>query len=226
MSETAAAYQQDTALAEPAEGRQALLTAALKSFAEHGLNGVSLRTITAQAGQLNQSAIRYHFRDKEGLVAAVLADVMAALAPHQAQALAQLTARGSELPWTMRELTQVMFQPFLMVYLGGSLGLQRIRFLSRLTWQEGGKGQAMLVSAVQPYFLQYTATLQALAPQKSEAALALHTYLTVNTLIHGLADASLLQAHPVFGLDTLHETQPGALLNYFYDYLAGGLASS
>ena len=53
----------------------------------------------------------------------------------------------------------------------------------------------------------------------------LHAYLTVNTLIHGLADASLLQAQPVFGLDTLQSTHPGALLDYFYNYLAGGLGS-
>lgn len=226
MTDVSAANMKVTALEEPTEGRGALLASALKSFAEHGLNGVSLRTITAQAGQLNQSAIRYHFGDKEGLVAAVLADVMAILARYQSQSLEELQARSSNQPWTMRELVQVMFHPFLMVYAAEPLGLQRIRFLSRLTWQEGGKGQAMLVAAVQPYFLQFSDVLQALSPHKTQAALALHLYLAVNTLIHGLADASLLQAHPVFGLDTLHQTQPDVLLNYFYDYLAGGLASA
>ena len=207
------------------EGRQALLTAALKAFAEFGMNGVSLRSITAQAGQLNQSAVRYHFGDKEGLVAAVLADVVAKLAPFQRESLAQLQARAEGQVWTARELTQIMCQPFLQLFLDGPTGLQRIRFLSRLTWQEGGKGQALLVAAVQPYFMQFTAALMQLSPEKPAAAVALHTYLTVNTLIHGLADVTLLQTQPVFGLDTLQSTHPGALLDYFYNYLAGGLGS-
>ncbi|MEK6788628.1 MAG: TetR/AcrR family transcriptional regulator [Pseudomonadota bacterium] len=207
------------------DGRQALLAAALKAFAEFGMNGVSLRAITAQAGQLNQSAVRYHFRDKDGLVAAVLADVMAELAPHKASALAQLQARAEDQPWTARELTEVMCRPFLFLFLQGPIGLQRIRFLSRLTWQEGGKGQAILVAALQPYFMHFVAALLLLSPGKPAAAMALHAYLTVNTLIHGLADASLLQAQPVFGLDTLQSTHPGALLDYFYNYLAGGLGS-
>jgi len=207
------------------EGRQALLTAALKAFAEFGMNGVSLRTITAQAGQLNQSAVRYHFGDKEGLVAAVLADVMAKLAPFQSESLARLQAQPAAHAWTPRELTQLMCQPFLQLFLDGPLGLQRIRFLSRLTWQAGGKGQALLVAAVQPYFIQFTEALMRLSPDKPAAAVALHTYLTVNTLIHGLADVTLLQTQPVFGLDTLQTTHPGALLDYFYSYLAGGLGS-
>lgn len=207
------------------EGRQALLTAALKAFAEFGMNGVSLRSITAQAGQLNQSAVRYHFGDKEDLVAAVLADVMAKLAPFQRESLAQLQARTDAQVWTARELTQIMCQPFLQLFLDGPLGLQRIRFLSRLTWQEGGKGQALLVAAVQPYFMQFTEALVKLSPEKPAAAVALHTYLTVNTLIHGLADVTLLKTQPVFGLDTLQNAQPGAMLDYFYNYLAGGLGS-
>lgn len=207
------------------EGRQALLTAALKAFAEFGMNGVSLRSITAQAGQLNQSAVRYHFGDKEGLVAAVLADVMAKLAPFQRESLVQLQARVDGQVWTARELTRIMCQPFLQLFLDGPTGLQRIRFLSRLTWQEGGKGQALLVAAVQPYFMQFTVALMQLSPEKPAAAVALHTYLTVNTLIHGLADVTLLQTQPVFGLDTLQSTHPGALLDYFYNYLAGGLGS-
>ena len=114
---------------------------------------------------------------------------------------------------------------FLFLFLQGPIGLQRIRFLSRLTWQEGGKGQAILVAALQPYFMHFAAEFLLLSPGKPAAAMALHAYLTVNTLIHGLADASLLQAQPVFGLDTLQSTHPGALLDYFYDYLAGGLGS-
>ena len=41
-------------------------------FAAHGLDGVSLRQITRDAGQRNSTALQYHFGSRDGLVRAVL----------------------------------------------------------------------------------------------------------------------------------------------------------
>ena len=51
--------------------RQALVEAAERLFAERGIESVSLRDISAAAGQRNHSAAQYHFTDRAGLVAAV-----------------------------------------------------------------------------------------------------------------------------------------------------------
>ncbi|MEK9901108.1 MAG: TetR family transcriptional regulator [Rhodospirillaceae bacterium] len=50
--------------------RQRILDAAVRLFSEHGINGVSLRTITAEAGA-NSAAANYHFGSKKGLLDAV-----------------------------------------------------------------------------------------------------------------------------------------------------------
>ncbi len=55
---------------DPNETRVRLLDAAELLFAEHGFNGVSMRTITSAAG-VNLAAAHYHFRNKEGLYRAV-----------------------------------------------------------------------------------------------------------------------------------------------------------
>lgn len=52
--------------------RQRLVTAAEQLFAERGIEGVSLREINAAAGMRNATALQYHFRDRYGLVRAVL----------------------------------------------------------------------------------------------------------------------------------------------------------
>lgn len=52
--------------------RQRILDAAVRLFSEHGINGVSLRTITAEAG-VNSAAANYHFGSKKGLLEAVFA---------------------------------------------------------------------------------------------------------------------------------------------------------
>lgn len=51
--------------------RAALVGAAERLFAERGVEGVSLRDVSAAAGQRNHSAAQYHFGDRQGLVAAV-----------------------------------------------------------------------------------------------------------------------------------------------------------
>lgn len=52
--------------------RTALLDAAERLMAEHGINGVSLRTILTAAGA-NAAALHYHFGSREDLIEALLA---------------------------------------------------------------------------------------------------------------------------------------------------------
>lgn len=207
---------------QASDARQALVSAALEAFAESGINGVSLRQITARAGQLNQSAVSYHCGNKDGLVAAVLALVTSQLSAGQKTSLERLGQRASD-EWTSLELTEMMCAPFVDLYLSGPLGLASIRFLSRLTWQEGGHGQALLVGAVQPYFSCFAPAFLALNAGKSLQSMSLKIYLAVNTLIHGLADVTLLGTQPVQGLDTMSEQKAAEMVQVFYSYMAGGL---
>jgi len=56
----------------PGPSELALILAAEKLFAEHGIAAVSLRQINQAANQKNISAAHYHFGSREGLVMAVL----------------------------------------------------------------------------------------------------------------------------------------------------------
>ncbi|HEX6420121.1 MAG TPA: helix-turn-helix domain-containing protein [Acidimicrobiales bacterium] len=70
-------HDQGTTVAASAnlEGSTAdrLISAAEALFAIHGIDGVSLREINRLAGARNASALQYHFRDRDGLLRAVLA---------------------------------------------------------------------------------------------------------------------------------------------------------
>ncbi len=50
-----------------------LISAAEELFANHGIDGVSLREINRVAGAKNASALQYHFRDRDGLLRALIA---------------------------------------------------------------------------------------------------------------------------------------------------------
>lgn len=49
----------------------ALIEAAERLFGTHGIEGVSLRQIRVEAGAANNSAITYHFKEREDLVQAI-----------------------------------------------------------------------------------------------------------------------------------------------------------
>src|SRR5438876_8303115 len=60
-----------TIASPPADTRERLLEAAAHVFAERGYRVATVRDIVTRAGA-NIAAVNYHFRDKEGLYAAVL----------------------------------------------------------------------------------------------------------------------------------------------------------
>lgn len=61
-----------TARQEFGAGETALILAAERLFAEHGIEGVALRQVNQAANQKNMSAAHYHFGSRDGLVLAVL----------------------------------------------------------------------------------------------------------------------------------------------------------
>lgn len=54
------------------DGTVMLLETAQRLFAERGIDAVSMREIAREAGQRNNSALQYHFGNKEALVRAIL----------------------------------------------------------------------------------------------------------------------------------------------------------
>lgn len=64
-----------TAVATRAGRRQAILDAALRLFAEHGVHGTSIEDILAASGASNGS-VYHHFGSKEGVAAALYADAI------------------------------------------------------------------------------------------------------------------------------------------------------
>jgi AcrR family transcriptional regulator len=58
---------------ETAPTADRLISAAEQLFALHGIDGISLREINRAAGARNGSALQYHFRDRNGLLRAVMA---------------------------------------------------------------------------------------------------------------------------------------------------------
>lgn len=122
------------------EARARLVAEAERLFAERGISAVSLRDVSAAAGQRNHSAAQYHYGDRAGLVAAVFEARMGIVNQRRLDRLAAIdeTGRGDDLAslvaayvdplvavvaetggWYGRFLAQARFDPFAAEVLDG-----------------------------------------------------------------------------------------------------------
>lgn len=92
----------------PEVTRQRLISAAETLFAQRGIDGVSLREINTAAGVGNTSALQYHFRDRTGLVKAVLAKHTPAVDAARHAMLDRYVETGRD---DLRELAAALVRP-------------------------------------------------------------------------------------------------------------------
>src|SRR3546814_16478723 len=72
----------------------AIVAAAERLFARHGIAAVSLRQIRQEAGAANNFAVQYHFQDRNGLIKAVSERRIAELERKRSELLGQAQLEG------------------------------------------------------------------------------------------------------------------------------------
>lgn len=110
--------------------RDKLLDCAEDLFGRHGLEGVSLRTINAEAG-LSPAALHYHFGSKQLLVEALLERRMPALMERRGRLLDELAT--PEQGATTRDVLATLVMPLVdLVAEAGENGRRYLRLIHRL----------------------------------------------------------------------------------------------
>lgn len=92
----------------PESTKQRLITAAETLFAERGIEGVSLREINSAAGQKNSTALQYHFRNRFGLLKAVLTKHHVDVEARRNELLDLYEAAGAD---DLRALAEALVRP-------------------------------------------------------------------------------------------------------------------
>ena len=85
--------------AQGEETRATLITTGARLFAQNGYNGVSMRTLAAEAG-VNLSTVSYHFGGKAGLYQAIvqeIIDIRDSIFPPTDKVLARLDRAGNDI---------------------------------------------------------------------------------------------------------------------------------
>ena len=90
--------------------KQTIIDAAARLFAEKGIDGVTLFDINKSANQANRNALQYHFRNKHGLLEAVL-DKHGLKIMEQRQK--RLDALRAQKKFSLREIMNTLVQPLI-----------------------------------------------------------------------------------------------------------------
>lgn len=88
--------------------RKRIIDTAEKLFADHGVEATSLLDITKAAEQKNRSALQYHFKNKDGMLHAVLDKHALNIADDRTARLNKLEAAGN---YTLYDLVGSLVQP-------------------------------------------------------------------------------------------------------------------
>jgi AcrR family transcriptional regulator len=121
------------------ETRARLLRSAERLFARHGVYQVTVREITAAAGQRNVSALNYHFGSREGMLDAILTRYGDPTDVARGQ---WLEAMGREAP--SRDLMAALVVPYA-AHLRNPEGRDYLRIVAQMsagfnTWREPNPG--------------------------------------------------------------------------------------
>lgn len=205
------------------DGRDRILETAIVFFAEHGIQGASLRALGQAAGQRNTGAIHYHFGDRDALVTAVLARIVDALneSPSEAQVRALQLSPADAMSEPLLGIVQWTFVPTLTLPLRYEWGAAAIKLLARILLGEAPAAARIVDDMLADGAAEFVKQLrQHLADLPEMVLLERIEYAFVN-VVFGMAAVPYLKINR----RTDSPGWYGTAVNNLLAYVAAGLAA-
>ncbi len=167
--------------------RQRLIDAAERLFAEHGWNGVSIRTIAA-AADVSLAALNYHFGLKENLLAEIFAARARPIADERARLLEAVQADPAS---TLEDVIEAFLRPALTE---GAENRMFARLRARLATEPEDFSRRILSDAFDVSSRLCIACLRRQLPDLSDEALHWRFHFLMGTIVYTMADSGRIQA--------------------------------
>ena len=199
--------------------REALILAAERLIAEHGIDGVSLRQINTEAGQRNSSAAHYHFGSKDALIRSIYEYRLDSVNRRRQNLLDAVRADGDGAD--VRRLVETFIQPIVEEIRGSEGGSFYIRFLSQAIGHPLADVRQYSENMLTGAAMSAYDSLKAALPDIPEAIVGQRFGLMWEMIIHALADRERY-ADP----EAAQFAEQSALfVNNLIDAVSGGLSA-
>ncbi len=204
----------------PNPTRTAIMDAAERLMAEHGVTGISIRAILADAGA-NTAALHYHFGSRDQLVEAILGRRGIAMDNRRREMLLALEARDA--PPDVRDIVGALVDPFLEILRrDGDAGRRFIRFLARLQFDRSTIHREVEDRHFPDIRKRLAAMLISACPHLAREELDRRVTMLLDTMFYSLGNADLMAG------EWSGEAHQDALAEYaesLKSFLAGGLSA-
>jgi AcrR family transcriptional regulator len=174
--------------------KEALLTTAERLYAERGLDAVSMREITREAGQKNSTALQYHFSSKETLIHAIITLRMNEVDARRQEFLHDLELRGKLDD--LRSLVAAIVEPIaagIKLPRRGPAAYWWVGFLSEVQRHPEFDLVGLAKGASDLGLRRIYTLLGKQLPQVPDVVLRQRFLMAMSQLIHGLADIERLR---------------------------------
>lgn len=199
--------------------REALILAAERLIAEHGIDGVSLRQINTEAGQRNSSAAHYHFGSKDALIRSIYEYRLDSVNRRRQNLLDALQADGHDTD--VRCLVDIFIRPIVEEIRGTAGGSFYIRFLSQAIGHPLADVRKYSENMLTGAAMSAYESLKSALPDIPESILGQRFGLMWEMIIHALADRERYTNSE----SASFEQQSELFISNLIDVVAGGLST-
>ncbi|WP_372783533.1 TetR/AcrR family transcriptional regulator [Litorivivens sp.] len=199
------------------QGKQSLLRAALKLFAENGIDAVSLRMINREAGHKNHSALHYHFGSKMGLLESLAEFIQNWFEESRESALVAVETSDTV---DGKKILEAFVTPYLNI-LKEEWGYDAVRFIARMEFDADSDTHHILNKFAGPSIERFKKLLVKTYPELPKKLLFQRFNFCITSIIMGLADYKSLKDSYMGNLNT----RPEDLVTVMLDVCSHGLGA-
>jgi len=182
----------ETAKAQIADTKTALLDAAGHLFAERGVAGASLRAITT-AADANLASVNYHFGSKQGLIRAVLARRLDPLNRRRFQLLERCLSSG-EQSLELQDILHAFVEPAITMMHSQEPGDREfVQFLGRALADPANDLRSLIVEEFKEVIERFTQALAQALPSIPPQEIAWRFHFMVGAMAHTVAAGYLVE---------------------------------
>ena len=199
--------------------RNRLLDAAECLFSRHGIEGASLRSVTAEAGA-NLAAIHYHFGSRAALIQAVFARRLEPLNRERLRLLDDAEAETGDAPPSLEAILEAFIAPALRLGQNPAHDGRNFMCLMGRLWAEQGEITRSIVEQFDDVFRRFSTALSRALPHLSRPELLWRFFFTLSSMVMPLVGADILTQR-TGGLCDPSDVE--ATLHRLVAFVAGGL---
>jgi AcrR family transcriptional regulator len=169
-----------------------ILDTAERLFAERGIDAVSLRTLTAEAG-VNLASVHYHFGSKEALVTAVFDRRVDRLNRERLEMLDAVERRAGGGPPLLEDVLRALFAPAIRISL--ETGPTFMRLCGRMYAEPAEYVQKYFEEKFGPMIERFTAAFERAVPELSHKERGWRLHFAVGAMVFTMLESEKLKAY-------------------------------